>query len=73
MTNEIDELMSLLDEDLVSFVSDPGNTDKIIDYMRKARANHIAGVKPKKGGGEKQEIDLVKMGLVQAPEKIRRI
>lgn len=58
MPNEIDELMDL-DPTLLS----AQNIDSIIAYHRKARASHEAGVKPKKGGGEKVSLDSVVKAL----------
>jgi len=63
--NEIDTLMDLDPLELSS-----QDIDRIIEYQRKARANFEAGVKPKKG--EAVKIDLVKLGLVKAPEPFKR-
>lgn len=69
MPNEIDLLMSLDPLELSE-----QDLDKIISYQRKARANFEAGVKPKKGGADKIESSelLGKLGLIKAPEPIKR-
>lgn len=73
---EIDRLMQLLDEDAVAFVKTPGNIDDLIAYLRKARGNYEAGIKPKKGSAEpsisgKDLLD--KLGMKKTVKVDRRI
>lgn len=60
MANEIDRLMDLDPLELSA-----QDLDDIIAYQRKARASFEAGVKPKKGSGEKISADdlLSKLGM----------
>ena len=64
--NYLDWLMELDPLDLSA-----QNIDDIIAYQRKARANHEAGVKPKKSDTA-AKIDLNVIGLVSAEKPIQR-
>ena len=76
MSNELDEFFAKIDEDLS--LCTPKDIDDIIAYMRKARSNWIAGVKPKKETGPKVSLDSVMQALapvtveVPAEKKMRR-
>ena len=71
MANLIDELMDL---DPLSMT--PDDISSIIDYHRRNRANHEAGVKPKKDTGPAAKIDLGAlvqgMGLVKPEGTFKR-
>ena len=70
MANEIDLLWQKIDED-PSLITAP-ELDTVIAYYRKLQSNHSAGIKTKKSGEPKVEIDLVALGLVKKPEPIKR-
>lgn len=61
-TNNVNELMNRDPLDLT-----PDDISSIIAYHRKNRANHEAGVRPRKEVGPVQKIDLAAIGIVKAP------
>jgi hypothetical protein len=65
--NNIDTLMSL---DPLAMT--PDDINEIIAYHRRNRANHEAGVKPKKETGPALKIDLASLGLARVEEPIKR-
>ena len=65
--SDLDTLMSL---DPLELTSSPQRLDQIIAYMRRARANFAAGVKPVKGSGQK--IDLKALGIVKSAGTVLR-
>ena len=65
--NSIDTLMSL-----DPLMMTPDDITSIIEYHRRNRANHEAGVKPKKETGPKIAIDLASLGLTKVEEPIKR-
>lgn len=58
MANEVDELMSLDPLEMTA-----KDIDQIILYHRNNRANHEAGIKPKKEAGPKVSLDTVMASL----------
>lgn len=72
--SELDELMSI---DPLELASSPEKLRKVITFMREARANWDAGVKPTKKEKESKAgvlVDLLKKsGGIKEPEKVRRI
>lgn len=67
MSTNIDLLM-----DLDPMMMTPDDITQIIAYHRKNRANHEAGIKPKKETGPVAKIDLAQLGLTKVVEPIRR-
>lgn len=65
MTKELDDLMNMDPLELSE-----QDIDDIIAYQRKARGEYDMEGKPQKAQGKK--IDLVALGLVKAPEPIKR-
>lgn len=66
-TNNIDALMDL---DPLSMT--PDDITEVIAHHRRNRANHEAGIKPKKESGPAAKIDLAVLGLVKVEEPIKR-
>lgn len=67
--SEIDILMSL---DPLELTSTPARIDQIIAYMRRARANFAAGIKPPRASGPAIKLDVAAMGLVKPAGQIKR-
>ena len=71
MTSNIDLLM-----DLDPLEMTPDDISSIIDYHRRNRANHEAGVKPKKDTGPQVKIDssavIASLGLTKVEAPIKR-
>ena len=65
MTRELDDLMNLDPLELSE-----QDIDDIIAYQRKARGEYDDGKPSKKTEGKK--VDLVQLGLVKAPEPMKR-
>lgn len=66
--SDLDVLMSL---DPLELTSSPERIDQIIAYMRRARANFAAGVKPAKAGSG-TKIDLKALGIVKPQAAVLR-
>lgn len=67
MTNNIDALM---DADPLTLT--PDDITAIVEYHRRNRANHEAGVKPQKETGPKATIDLVALGIAKPAAPFKR-
>jgi hypothetical protein len=68
--SEIDDLMNL---DPLELEKSPQALDKIIDWMRKQRANFESGIKPKKGeGGLTAKEILNKINVGKPKEEFKR-
>jgi hypothetical protein len=65
MTRELDDLMNLDPLELSE-----QDIDDIIAYQRKARGEYDDGKKSTKAEGKK--VDLIGLGLVKAPEPMKR-
>lgn len=70
MPNEIDLLWQKIDED-PSLITAP-ELDTVISYYRKLQSNHSAGIKTKKSGEQKVEVNLSQLGLAPKVEPIKR-
>lgn len=70
MANEIDLIMDM--DPLELAAAPPEIFDKLIAYHRKGRQNAELGIKPKKGEKGTVEVDMVKLGILKAPEPLKR-